>query len=288
MIEPDIPVTIRVRHVAFPAFLLPSDDDVKFKPSSAFLRYRHLRQSQRVIRNFVYEPVLGAPGQGQSRTTPGVPVDLLNNEGEDGPATEKSTVPRHRVSRKPHPARQATPDRLGELVSSNPSPRTTTTFNKASTSAQSTRSATPDRSSGAPSPLNFTPGPSSLVSTSGSDDPVVKRCSHRIRKSTEYTVWYASTGRDTLNAPPSIPCSRYGELYVHAVADGAVQVWLRTATSEWQSIDILHPHPYLSGYVLHILPNCEPRWVTKDTVRTYAGRAKKRARELSHTPFDED
>ena len=56
-----------------------------------------------------------------------------------------------------------------------------------------------------------------------------------------------------------------------------MQLWLRDCSQAWVPVDALHPHPYMPDYVLYILHNHEPRWVTKDTVRTYRGREKKRA-----------
>lgn len=109
----------------------------------------------------------------------------------------------------------------------------------------------------------------------------VVRHEHAIRSHHEKIVWFASAADAPLQAPLSVPAPRYGDLYVHSVDDGSVQVWLRTDASHWDSIDMFHPHPFLRDHVLHILPSREPRWVTKDTVRTYKARAKKRARDTS-------
>ena len=72
-----------------------------------------------------------------------------------------------------------------------------------------------------------------------------------------------------------------GDLYVHTATGDRRQIWLRTADGRWSAVQLHHPHPYLSGYVLNVLSNGEPSWVTAETIRTYASRVKKRAREQS-------
>lgn len=54
-------------------------------------------------------------------------------------------------------------------------------------------------------------------------------------------------------------------------------MWLLVATEPptWQVVDEGHPHPQLDGYVLRVLDNAEPRWVTQETWRTYVGRWKR-------------
>lgn len=60
-------------------------------------------------------------------------------------------------------------------------------------------------------------------------------------------------------------------------------MWLRIEPSEWQAVDEGHTHPRLDGYVLRLLDNAEPRWVTQETWRTYVGRWKKSLRDKGVT-----
>ncbi|KAH9855121.1 hypothetical protein C2E23DRAFT_857853 [Lenzites betulinus] len=107
----------------------------------------------------------------------------------------------------------------------------------------------------------------------------ITRYERGIRSQNEKTVWFASNGRDLLSTPPDLTAARVGDLYVHTRADGAKQAWLRSGISQWTSIELCHPHPQLRGYILNFCANGEPSWVTKDTMRTYKGRTKKRDKD---------
>ena len=112
---------------------------------------------------------------------------------------------------------------------------------------------------------------------------LVQRHEHGIRGLTEKTTWYSSSANDLLDHPVPLASTRLnqGDLYVHTATGNRRQVWLWTADGRWMTVQLHHPHPYLKGYVLNILSNGEPSWVTSDTIRTYLSRIKKRARELS-------
>ncbi|KAI0738562.1 hypothetical protein C8Q80DRAFT_1124705 [Daedaleopsis nitida] len=102
----------------------------------------------------------------------------------------------------------------------------------------------------------------------------------------ETTSWFASRSSQLLDVPPVLPQAVIGDLYVHASDNDIKQAWIRTAEPAWLSIELLHPHPYLRGYVLNFQKNGEPSWVTKDTVRTYRGRVQKLAREAKEGNID--
>lgn len=95
----------------------------------------------------------------------------------------------------------------------------------------------------------------------------------------EKTFWFASSANQLLDVPPTLSLAKAGDLYVHTSDQGVKQAWLYTAALTWLSVELLHPHPHLRGYVLNFLKNGEPSWVTKDTVRTYKGRMEKKVRE---------
>lgn len=101
-----------------------------------------------------------------------------------------------------------------------------------------------------------------------------------IRGLKDKTVWFSSRGDQLLTIPIAVPSSqlRLGDLFVHVATGNRKQVWLWNA-DRWVPIELHDPHPYLRGYVLNVLANGEPSWVTKDTIRTYIGRIKKRERE---------
>ena len=115
-------------------------------------------------------------------------------------------------------------------------------------------------------------GPSRILS--------IERHEHMIRGLKDKTVWFSSRGNQLLTSPVDVPASqlRHGDLFVHVATGNRKQVWLWNA-DRWNPIELHDPHPYLRGYVLNILANGEPSWVTKDTIRTYISRIKKRERE---------
>lgn len=100
------------------------------------------------------------------------------------------------------------------------------------------------------------------------------RHEHAIRSRPEKVVWYASEGSPLLVVPVAPTLAEVGDVYVHK-SEGEVQVWLRIDDGTWQPVGERHPHPRLKGHVLRLLDNGDPRWVTKDTFRTYLGRRKK-------------
>ena len=82
--------------------------------------------------------------------------------------------------------------------------------------------------------------------------------------------------------PPSE--AQHGDLYVHQY-DKHYQIWLCHESTHWITIHEGHPHPTLEGYVLQ-MRNGVPGWVKKETIRTYLGRDRKKARERATAPAD--
>lgn len=124
--------------------------------------------------------------------------------------------------------------------------------------------------------------PPILTTFRGSCVLPVERHEHLIRGLKDKTVWFSSRGEELLTVPTAVPSPqlRLGDLFVHVSTGNRKQVWLWDA-ERWIPTELHHPHPYLRGYVLNILANGEPSWVTKDTIRTYMSRVKKRERERS-------
>lgn len=92
-------------------------------------------------------------------------------------------------------------------------------------------------------------------------------------------------GRDYLCKPVAVPSAEVGDLYVHLASD-ARQAWLHSPSHEWISVEEKHAHPFLWDYLLRFLDNGEPRWVTKESLRTYNGRVKKAERDARSRKFD--
>ena len=98
-------------------------------------------------------------------------------------------------------------------------------------------------------------------------------------RSTPYkTLWYASASGNRLSTPPPLEDADVGVLYVHKT-EAQFQAWIKMSDDTWQRVEESHQHPFLKPYVLSFLANGDPRWVTKASLRTYKGRAKKAERE---------
>ncbi|KAI0687413.1 hypothetical protein C8T65DRAFT_747082 [Cerioporus squamosus] len=276
MIEPETPVTFRVKYTFRPAFLLESDEGKPLPPSSVILRHRHLRQQQRTIQGGI------VPGEGPgARATRGIVV-----------ATTE--------------AREPVPPSAAPIIEPVVAPPPPPPSHPASTSAESPASNAAAGPEVQPEPdaVRSTQPVRSTRQTRGHlrlDDSVHDRRqsvltsigpldityswrSLRTRGEKtrgEKTSWFSSAASQLLDVPPTLSLVKPGDLYIHNVDNGVAQAWLRTSAPAWVSVDTLHPHPYLRGYVLNFLKNGEPSWVTKDTVRTYKGRIEKRAREAN-------
>ncbi|OBZ70787.1 hypothetical protein A0H81_09431 [Grifola frondosa] len=120
---------------------------------------------------------------------------------------------------------------------------------------------------------------SNSIATRHATYPRATRHDHAIRGRGEKIVWYLSNGDSPLSVPPTV-LAQSGELFLHNYNHNSRQIWIRTPSLDWTLIDEGYPHPDLDEYVLH-LSNGEPRWVTKETMRTYKGREKKRERNIS-------
>lgn len=95
---------------------------------------------------------------------------------------------------------------------------------------------------------------------------------HAIRSRDEKVRWYPASGPRISTVPVLPTIAAVGDLFINYYGDHQLQAWTRTDPPEWTKIHPGHAHPIIEGYVLHITDAGEPRWVTKDTYRTYIGR----------------
>jgi hypothetical protein len=90
-----------------------------------------------------------------------------------------------------------------------------------------------------------------------------------------YYGWFRSSGP----VPIGFPCvngadAQENDVFVHIHGTGERQIWLKGLRDFWQPIQCGHIHPSLPSYRLIVNVNGEPRWVTRQTMVTYASRGK--------------
>ncbi|KAI0323604.1 hypothetical protein GY45DRAFT_1376197 [Cubamyces sp. BRFM 1775] len=263
MFEPDKPVTIIIKRTPFPAYLLASDEGRPLTSSSVILRHRHLRQQQRVLQ------VIPAGDTPAAKPTRGVSVPVEDDSSQPSSAgPSASTTPVDNPSAAP----VAVPTHSSQRGLC--APLSTPTHANAQASSLNIASSVENTAAQSPS-LAVDPPTCESTGKATNNGLHVVRHERGIRSRGEKTIWFASSSRHLLPTPPKLPLARVGDLYVHSCTDGAKQAWI-FENAAWLSIDLGHPHPYLKGYRLNFCANGEPSWVTKDTIRTYRGRAKKR------------
>ena len=121
--------------------------------------------------------------------------------------------------------------------------------------------------------------PCSVVSKENVTPPL--KCMRKaIRNKKEWTTFYKSVSSQCLDLPPKIPHAyerplSTADIYVHQdQSKGVFQVWVWSG-DRWTDAQVDTCHPVLSGYHLKLLPNGDPSWVTRKTMITDQGRAKK-------------
>ena len=131
--------------------------------------------------------------------------------------------------------------------------------------------------------MDTNPSSSSLPSSSPSAPPSLSfplseksyvRHSRKIRgQAGGIYGWFESEDVNPLSKPPSIKGIIPNDLFIHNVS-GEIQIWLWTAKGDWRHVIVGEPHPLLPTHCL-IINNGKPRWVTRQTVATYACRGKR-------------
>ncbi|KAI0701436.1 hypothetical protein C8T65DRAFT_656415 [Cerioporus squamosus] len=279
MIEPEAPVTFHVDEVPFPALTLaPGDANIRLEPYSVILRHRHVKQQFKVIS----QPAADGDTSSSRKPTRGVPVIAHGaasvGNGAHHPILGEGVSHVENDSNPVVPATVSGQAPVQQQPASQRHPGVTINIGSAEVHMQAQQPVSPDKV-----------GPVSLGNpvSSGNESCTlhVERHEHMIRGLKDKTVWYSTRGDQLLTVPVPIPSSRLrnGDLFVHVATGNRKQVWLWDA-HRWLPVELHHPHPYLREYVLNILANGEPSWVTKDTIRTYIGRLKKRERERKGKP----
>ncbi|KAF8325701.1 hypothetical protein F5887DRAFT_1085302 [Amanita rubescens] len=129
------------------------------------------------------------------------------------------------------------------------------------------------------SPAPPVPEPASGVAGSGlsssSGDHVSPRQERKIRGQNDvYYGWFISTGSRPIDQPVvGAGAAQESDVFVH-VHDFGRQIWLRSPSSAWLPIQCGHQHPLLATHRFILNANGEPRWVTRQTMVTYASREK--------------
>ncbi|KAI0691930.1 hypothetical protein C8T65DRAFT_745359 [Cerioporus squamosus] len=288
MIEPEAPVTIHVEETPSPALTLTGDQKIRLYPHTVVLRHRHVRQQYTVI----LEYDLFDSGQQEILLL----SEMLRPTSEDPLADILSWLlaPQLHIVVPPHPNVNTIDEQSSQLDASATSARHSAPVNQhlgvqkpvPQTRADPAPGVTINIASAEVRMQAQQPVLAATAVQSISDNPscvlLVERHEHMIRGLKDKTVWFSSRGEQLLAAPVAIPSSQLhqGDLFVHVATGNRKQVWLWN-TDEWVHVELHHPHPYLRGYVLNILSNGEPSWVTKDTIRTYISRIKKWERERS-------
>lgn len=103
----------------------------------------------------------------------------------------------------------------------------------------------------------------------------------KIRDVDAHIVWYWSDSSTSQTEPEEDASCNPGDLFVRKDESGRIRVWMQVLEGGWKRIQPGGWHPTLPGYLLRILPNGEPRWITKKTATTYRGREKRQANVVS-------
>ncbi|KAI6146474.1 hypothetical protein BKA82DRAFT_1005355 [Pisolithus tinctorius] len=102
-----------------------------------------------------------------------------------------------------------------------------------------------------------------------------------IRSRKECVTFYKSNASGSLDFPPSAPEAfeyhpKPADIYVHRdEAHNITQVWIWSG-DQWTKAGVDICHPTLPGYRLKLLDSGEPSWVTRKTMVTDQGRAKRK------------
>jgi hypothetical protein len=118
---------------------------------------------------------------------------------------------------------------------------------------------------------NFPLMPYTPLSTSDSPDSlvIITTHEHKIRGLDYFMRWYKA--ENSTSGPPDLS-ARTGDLFLHQNDNASgLRFWIWD-TGRWIEVVSGHQHPLFPDRVLHILPQGEPRWITRKTMTTYKGR----------------
>ncbi|RPD72397.1 hypothetical protein L226DRAFT_573146 [Lentinus tigrinus ALCF2SS1-7] len=275
MIEPEQPVTVYVKHSPYPAVELSGDRDVCLKPYSVILRHRHLKQQHKVVAG---NGLNGGVSNTPAKSTRGKLIihGIPKSTSSSGSQSTSNSVPTG-SDNQVNPTIAVQPPSLADAPAVSQPSASAAPVPALPQSNQATASVPSQATCGTSQGNQVTGGQRTSTGLLS-----VTRTEHMMRlPARDKTVWFSSRADDLLAAPPFIEPSqiRFGDLYVHYTPGDRKQIWLRTADARWETIELYHPHPYITGYVLNIVSSGEPSWVKSETIRTYEGRLKKRRRD---------
>lgn len=121
--------------------------------------------------------------------------------------------------------------------------------------------------------------PTSVVAESGLSSSSESRISSRQERKIRgqdgiYYGWFISTSSRPIDQPGvDGGTGQESDVFVHIHGFGK-QIWLRSRSGTWLPIQCGHRHPLLDTHRLVLNGNGEPRWVTRQTMVTYASREK--------------
>ena len=122
--------------------------------------------------------------------------------------------------------------------------------------------------------------PPRLVASKEKVAPPLRCMWKAIRNRKEWTAFYKTASSQCLDCPPKVPHAYErplspADIYVHQdKSKGVFQIWVWSG-DRWTDAQVDTCHPVLSGYHLKLSHNGDPSWVTRKTMITDQGRAKK-------------
>ncbi|OSD08122.1 hypothetical protein PYCCODRAFT_1463358 [Trametes coccinea BRFM310] len=280
MSDPVSPPTAALHYTPYRAVSLQRDEGQPLKSFMVILRHRYLRRQHVIV-----SAASIRRSKAIAKPTPGIPINTTNGDGAHEPSERTELRRVHDLSH-PEPGPSGSSSNPGSqipaAVGGTPAPNVEATSTSQPRPGSTHPQAPPIPAASSSGLDERTPGtsPSSAgeLPPGNRDDLAITRHEFKIRGRKDQTWWFASRGTTYILEPGDTP-ARFGDLYVHTTSNFDHQIWLRERDLKWRKITLLHPHPYLAGYVLHMISNGEPRWVRSATIRTYDGRQRKAERE---------
>ncbi|KAI6009252.1 hypothetical protein BKA83DRAFT_4129196 [Pisolithus microcarpus] len=277
MFEPREPLTFRIRTTPRPGVRLERDDIPIMRQAFPIRRERskpHL--SQPAVANAPHEVVQDVAAK---PTTPSRMSQPNTSQGSGGDSLQAGNPPSERKSTSTSSSRGAAQEpRSPTPGACTPAPQLIP--ESPQLTALPTRP-TADPSTSLPGkwlcplhPPPFPLDPQSLTLP-------LKREKRAIRSRRECVQWFKSKGNGSLRSPPDSRSAydsplQIADLYIHQNDRESVrQIWMWTG-HRWDVADPECTHPIMSEYRLKILGKGEPSWVTRKTMVSDQGRAKRK------------
>jgi hypothetical protein len=101
------------------------------------------------------------------------------------------------------------------------------------------------------------------------EDTGLKSFEHKIRGINRFTRWFE--GDNNGSGPSASLLAEVGTIFI---VRGSGDLWLFEKEQGWIRVEVGHAHPNLSGYILHLDAQGQPRWVTRKTIFTYKSKCR--------------